>query len=184
MASVPQYTPITTSAFRDAYNAVWTMLEANTDFQGWFPNQVQKIKLNEQWAFTPNPDPDNRAPADYPAVRIAWVELDTNLERDSTGSQPTWTLEIQLWTGAQQQGLLLDCVWPIVRAFTTWRKYVRDVVQWQGQLCVTDVDPKNQKITNPDLENEPLKARGTDQWIGVWRFSIDFNFRTLDLQSL
>jgi hypothetical protein len=186
MPTTPQYSPMVSNPFRDAYDAIWTMLEANGDFMGFFPNSGQRVKLNADWIFKPNPDLTDASPADYPRIRLAYTKFNANLENDSCGSQPIWTIEIQIWTGVQQQRLLMECLWPIARAMTNWRQYVRDVVTWNSECCVTDVDPQEVEIAIPDVEDESKRTetRGTEQWICAWKGEIRFNFSTADMMQI
>ena len=179
-----QYQPITPNPFYDAYTALWTMLEANTDFLGWFANTGQRVKLNENWVWAPNPDPQDLTPADFPRIRMAWSKINPRLERNSCGSEPEWVFALQVWTGSQQQTLLTQIMWPILRACTTWRQYVRDVVTWSGRLCVVDVDPQGFEVTNPDLTNKAEKARGYDQWLTIGEVSVQFSLKTADMQQV
>ena len=179
-----QYLPITTDPRYDAYCALWTMLEANADFLGWFSNPGQRVKLNEQWIWAPNPDPQDLTPAEFPRIRIAWKKASFLYESDSCGSQEKWMFETQIWTGSQQQTLLMACLWPIGRAMLNWRQYLRDALTWNGKPYVFDVNPEEVEIENPDLENEPLKARGYDQWIPVHRATVSMVFQTTAMKAL
>ena len=178
----------TTNPYRAAYDALWALLEAKHDFLLLFAGSGE-VKLDSARYFAPNPDVENPAPADFPMLRIAVVALDVASERDSSSSEDEMTLELQISTGSQQQGLLLDCVWPIRRALVDWRQYVRSTVTWNGSPCIVDVDSKPCKIEAAHVEggekgDMPDVSRGYEQWAAIWNTTIKFYFQTSALKGI
>ena len=186
-----QPTLTTSNPLRNTYDACWALLRSKVDFGLIFgdSNCYRQISVNSAAWWSSDDDVDHPSLGAHPRVRITVVKLDPNTERDSSGSQPVMTLEIQVWTGAQQQGLILDCTWTVFRAMLGWRQYARDTITWNGKPCVVDVDAKALEINKPELQSQgegsdKRDSKGYNQWIGVWKCEILFTFRSLDLLNL
>jgi hypothetical protein len=174
----------------DAYASVWNLLNSKYDFQllfGTSPNPRQ-VRLDDPRYLKSNPDSDDLAKAAFPRVRVAITELKPMTERDSSSSQCTATFEIQVWSGVQQQRLVLDAAWVIYRAMLGWRLYARQQVFWQGSSCICDVDARSVTVEWPELEgrgegSDKRDSKGYEQWLAVYQTVVQFYFKTTDLQT-
>ena len=188
-------TPLLTTdnPFRSAYDAAWALLRSKVDFAlifGNVPNRRQ-MELNPATYFASANYPDSRAIGENPNIRLAVMELDPQTERDSCSSEATMTLELQIWTGVEQQAMILDCVWTILRAMLGWRQYVRDTVTWNGQPCIVDVDARKLEISisrhtglKDEKEDDESKDKDLEQWVGIWGTVLHFYFQTTALQQI
>ena len=104
-------------------------------------------------------------------------------------SRTSWSLRSRFAPARSSKA----CSWiasvPIRRAMLSWRQYVRDVVTWNGEPCVFDVDSKPLKIKanhveGEDKDNMPEESRGYEQWIGLWRTTIRFYFQTTAMRGI
>lgn len=174
----------------DCYAAIRSLLNSKSDFValfGTYPNPHQ-VYLDDQLYLKGNPDTDDLAKAGFPRMRLIVSELVPATERDSSSSECEATYEIQIWTGVQQQRLVMDACWVIFRSMLNWRTYVRTTVLWQGKQCIYDVDARKVTIEWPELEgrgegSDKRDSKGYEQWLAVWSTVVPFAFTTTDLQN-
>jgi hypothetical protein len=179
---------LASNPWMSAYDAHWSMLNSKSDFQSIFgpPGNPRQVRLDAERYQTSNPDSDDLAKAAFPRVRIAITELTPLTERDSSASECSVTYETQIWTGVQQQRLVMDAAWVIYRAMIGWRQYVKDRVWWQGGKCIYDVDAKKVTVEWPELEgrgagSDKRDSKGYEQWISTYKTVIQFYFPTISL---
>ena len=164
----------------DAYDALWTLLEQKSDFLVLFPNGTihqTRYTSTKDWASDPNLD--ELADADYPVCRIVVRAARPTTERASSVSGLAVQYVIEIATGSQYQSVAFAACWAVYRAMLNWRTYVRDVVTWNSDPCVYDVDSEG--IDFGDIK--PVANRGTKQWIPIWTTTVKFSFNTADLQA-
>lgn len=163
------------------YDAIWSLLEANTDFLAMFPNGTpRQVRYTTDLDYAPDPDMAELAPADYPRCRVVMSKMDPNTENDSSDSYLHVRYSIEICTGQQYQTAAMNATWAIYRAMLKWRSCVRDVVTWNGKPCVGDVDALEIDFTDQNRD----RNRGTNQWITVWSIVVPLYFVTADLIAL
>lgn len=179
----------TTNPLRDAYDAYWTMLRSKIDFGLLFGETTcfRQISVNATAYWSSDNDVDHASLGAHPRVRVVARVVTPETERNSCGSLVTLSLETQIWTAAQQQALILDCLWAVIRGMLGWREYVQQIVTWNGKPCIVDVDAKAIEVDKPPLvgqspASDKPHSKGYNQWIGIYKTEITFSFSSSDMQ--
>lgn len=162
-----------TNPLRLVHTAIWTMLEANSDFTTLVPSG-NRIKFSG--TDTPAPDKDTLSTADVPEVRVLDTGFRPHLQQTSSSSSLTMEVQIQVTTGEQEFADLLDVQWAIYRAMLGWETYLKATITWATKACVT--------LCRPLAVRSLLGAktdRGLKGWSAVWAGQIQLDFTTSDL---
>ncbi len=168
--------------FRLAHAALWTLLEANTDFTSLVPS-ANRLKYTSTSQHYPDIyDVVNKG--NCPAVRIIQSNiLPTRYSSEgmhyntSNSSFVTLRFEVQILTGRQSLLDVLDVAWTIYRALVTWTTYLKTNVTWTSKECVSNCTPRE---TKESLTNHELN-RGLRGWTSVWVGDVEMYFTTSDL---
>jgi hypothetical protein len=177
---------------RDTYNATVTMLNASSGFSSLFSGN-KFITLNpgsDFWTdaagqFVPDSDIDNVAAADFPRTRLYLHSIGPMLESTSSDSQVNVEYRLETKTGAEQQGLQMDCDWQILQAIMPWRTYLQDVVTWNDQPCIVELNAEMvgsiMSLAVGSVQEKKVEEEGSqgyDQWTSLWRLMVKFSFQT------
>ena len=175
------------NVLRDAYDGLWSALESAPDFLTLFPHGTpHQVRYNSSLPWAQEPDLVDPLPSDYPRVRLTLHSAEPNPEADSSGSMLRMIYQLEICTGQQDQGILMDCVWPAFCASLNWREYVQQAVTLDGLYPVVDVEPLAMEYEDPQrvVFSHVLRARerGTAQWIVAWRWAIMFGFQSTSIK--
>jgi hypothetical protein len=168
--------------FRDVYDAIWTLLEAEQDFIDVFPTELQRVKYNAaypwdsatgQTADSPTP------PAKYAKCRVAWKGILDRPEDSSNGSTCVGTFTIDIATSSELQGIIMDATWAVMKAMSNWRS-IQAAVTWNGSYVAIGVSSRAVKID----ESEARSALAKGHWLSLWQMEVTFGFQTSALQGV
>jgi len=158
---------------RDAHDSLWSCLEDVPEFLVMFPNGSLRQVLSDDL------DLQECSPADYPRCRIRYVTDQFELAFNS--DQSTWdaVFVVEVCTGTQDQGKLMDAAFSIYRGIARWISEMESIVKWQNKNVVVAVRSEKANATDQNAE----RNRGTNQWIGVFPLTITMAFNTSDLRT-
>jgi len=182
---------------KDCYDAIRAALLANADvktlFLGGIDNRLARIP-NYNIVATYGNDPDIEVPNsfDYPRARLVfkptgerWAGENRGQEMQDTSDGSTLNVQyiIEVDTGHQLQGRLMDACWALWTMASNWDRDLRQVVKYNGSACVLYAEPTGMDVSELDT-NKKDESRGTNQWAVVWALNVGFHFRTTDLQTI
>jgi hypothetical protein len=157
---------------RQVYDAIWTLLEANTEFEAEMEDG-NKIKLNvTQQA----PWFDEVSTADLPESRGLSSKITGPHQQTSNASFMTAEFKIEVSTGDQGQYILFDVLWAVYEAMRPWED-VLTALTWNDKTFVHLAKCLEAPIT----EEDGTKNRGIQGWSCAWRGYIEMHFTSTDL---
>lgn len=160
---------------RLVYNALWTMLEAQSQFTDIVAvgNRIKYTGTDR----TPKPWLDGGLqPADFPKVRVVMKRLVTHLHRTSNGSNLTVIWGVEVNSGDQRFADQLDVDWAIYVAMEDWTTHLRDALTWEDENFVRRCRPLEVDVTLSDAQ----KNLG---WRDAWLGETDLWFATADIAA-
>ena len=171
---------------RLVYDAIWDCLESKDDFIVLFPNDgIHQVRYDPTNDLAPEPDLYEPAPGDYPRCRIVYEAaggINPNTPAYGPNSNRSVLLmkfRIEVCTGAQPQGILMDAAWAIYRGLSTWKTNLRNTVTWNSLPIVTYLDLVTMQFTDENKD----RNRGTNQWIGLFEPIVLLDFSSSDLEN-
>ena len=190
----------TTNPLRLTYDAIRTALLANKDIQYLFLGGVAASVPTIQHLpdydpegsfYAPDPDLDSPSPADYPRAKLVfrperryWRGQGQEMQDTSDSSTLRVQYIVEISTGHQIQGRLMDACWALWTFASNWTEYFNGSSQilYNGSPCVLYAEPCEMDAIQVDNDQHKHQARGTDQWVMVWGLNVCFVFKTADLQ--
>ena len=158
-----------TNPFVMIHEALWSLLEANSDF-------TSLVKPGNRIKFTNDNvrDPEKVGlTGSYPKVRIETQGGASRFYRTSNGTSIVKRYVIQVASGDKRLSKCLDVEWAIFRALADWITTM-EALTWGGNSFVKRCDPLGIEET---LDNQALN-QGARGWSAVWAGEIEMWFST------
>jgi len=165
---MPDVNPIT-----QAYRAIWTTLEASSDFTDDLVRAGNRIKYVEGQR---DPDKDGALTTDYPEVVVTPGPARIQYGRTSSGTSLEQNFRIWISTGQQQTLVMFNVQWAIIRAMADWETHMKDLT-WNEKKFIKHCEMNTDVKTLDDHERNRL-TRG---WVLAWSGMLDMWFDTSDL---
>ena len=165
---------------RLVHSALWTMLEADTDFTTLVPSRCRiKYTATTEWY----PDvKETLGEADQPQVRIIPTALGlpdrAQLHSSSSSSFLKISWAIEVLTGDQRLHGLMDVAWCVYKATKDWTSYLRDsaTLRWQNKSFVYRT-----QLRRCETQLSEKLSRGIRGWVSIWEGDTDIYLTTTDL---
>ncbi len=160
---------------RLVYAAIWTMLEAKTEFTG-LVLTGNRIKYTNTVG---NRAPDQDVATSVgPRVRVAHTGFIPHLFRVTGGSSLVIRWEIEIASGDQRFATELDVTWAIFRAMTGWATHIQTLT-WKGETFARLYRPQKDDAEIMDVNVN----RGIKGWSSLWTGEAELWFSTTQLAS-
>lgn len=170
-----------TDPITKTYDAIWTMLEASSDFTTAVlsPNRV---KFNTRMKCITKP---RLLTKDTPQVIVLPLGIHTVPEVASNASQMKYLWSIEMIPGDKQHTTWGNLEFIIWAALHKWRTYLRQALQHNSKTYVTEL--RTLKMTD-DLRNLRDQRLGAvsqfpESWICVWTGYTDMHYDSGDYLS-
>lgn len=149
----------------EVHDAIWTMLEASTDFTTEVPDGNRVNYTESDFS----PEKHNLAAADVPQVMVRQAGMELGERVASNATHVVLKFEVLVHTGQQPIDRLLDVQWAVFRALLEWETYLQDALTWGGENYVRNADmiSTEDSVTNKDLH------RNLKGWTSVWAGLVD-----------
>ena len=163
----------TTNPIRLVYEAIWSMVESQTEFNTLVP-AANRVKYSG--TLIQATEKETLSQADYPQVRVIATAMRPHLERTSNGSSLDVLWSIEITTGERQFQDLFDVEWAIYQAMSFWRTYFTGLAMEASGYTV-QCRPAAVRTTLGD----PAVDRGNRGWSSVWAGITEIWFATASL---
>jgi len=163
----------TTNPIRLVYEAIWSMLEAQTEFNA-LVRTTNRVKYSG--TLIQGTEKETLSPTDYPYVRVVATAMRPHLERTSNGSSLEILWKIEISTGQRQFQDLFDVEWAIYQAMSFWRTHFVGLAMEAGGYTVS-CRPAAVRTTLGD----PAVDRGSRGWSSIWAGISEIWFATASL---
>lgn len=142
------------------YQAIWSMLEAQSDFATLVP-AANRVKYSG--TLIQASDKETLSPSDYPYVRVLATAMQPHLERTSNGSSLKVLWKIEISTGERQLTDLFAVEWAIYQAMAFWRTHVEGLdMEGDGYVVLCRPAAVRTQLGDPTID------RGARGWSSVW----------------
>jgi hypothetical protein len=161
--------------------SLWDTLLRSSQVKDWFrpANRImfytgvdRTIQADQQ------PDKDEVGAGDLPEIRLVQTGMRPHAFRTSDRSSLEIEWALQVSTGFQHLGRLLDTEWIVWRALHLWEDTAKQL-QWGEDRFVNSVRPLKVESSLTDKKAN----RGIVQWTDVWRVETRLWFTYSDLQG-
>lgn len=154
----------TTNPLYQVYNALWTLLESDTDFAKLVPAGPQRVKYTS----TTNrlPRLDGGLTADYPMVEIVLLGMRTQAHATSNGSLIVARWGVNVMAGDRRMIELFEVTFAVYKALVNWQAYLKDFTYGGTAFHVG-------RCKALDVQEAIHPGEGIAGWVSVWQGETD-----------